>query len=319
MSQVIQRKNGIPLYLQVKEQILADIQSGIYQPGSQLPTERLLSRMIGISRNTVSQAYRELEIDGVVISWQGRGTFVRDQEDDVRFGNRRDLLIKVIDVALEESIQLGFTFDDFLELAELRAEEKTAQLHKAQIVFIECNREQVEYLSRKLEFGGVHITPVLIDDLRDQHTYALHLVKEANLAVTTFFHYDEVRQILGPHLSVLAIALDPEMETIVKMARIPKGKRAGIICRSRNFAGKVNSALKQAGIDELQMNVTTVTNKDEIMAYIRDLDVVVVSPGRRREVEEYCKDHQTLIEFVFKPDQASISLLRAALAELQQR
>ena len=319
MSQVIQRKSGIPLYMQVKERILADIQTGIYQPGDKLPTERVFSRLIGISRNTVSQAYRELEQEGVVISWQGRGTFVRDQEDDVRFGNRRDLLVKVIDVALEESLQLGFVLDDFLELAEQRVKEKAAQLHKAHVVFIECNREQVEYLSRKLEFGGVHITPVLIDDLREQRMSALRLVQQANLAVTTFFHYDEVRQILGPELSVLAIALDPEMETIVRMARIPEGKRAGIICRSMNFAGKVKSALRQAGIEELQLNVTTVTNSDEITTYIKDLDVIVVSPGRRREVEEYCKNHQTLIEFVFKPDQASISLLRAALAELQQR
>lgn len=319
MAQVIQRKNGIPLYIQVKERILANIQAGIYQPGDKLPTEREFSLQIGISRNTVSQAYRELENEGVISSRQGRGTFVRDTEDDVRAGNRRDLLVKVIDVALEESLQLGFSLEDFLELANLRAKEKTLQLHKAQIVFIECNREQVEYLSRKLEFGGVHITPVLIDELYEQQGEALRLVEQASLVVTTFFHYDQVRQILGPVPSVLAVALDPEMETIVKMARIPNNKRTGLICRSQNFAGKVKLALKQAGIDELQIHVTTVTDPNEITEYIKDLDIVVVSPGRRREVEHYCQPTQSLIEFVFKPDQASVSLLRAAIAELQLR
>jgi len=288
----------------------------VYQAGDKLPTERELSDAIGVSRNTVSQAYHDLESDGVIASWQGRGTFVCDRDDNVRLGNRRELLKKVIDMALEESLQLGFTLQDFMQLAAVRTEQKTTLLNHAQVVFIECNREQVEYLSRKLEFGGAHITPVVIDDLRKEGAPDLQLVDSADLVVTTFFHFDEVQSLLGHSRAVLAIALDPELETIVKIARIPEDSRGGLICRSDNFAGKVRLALKQAGLGKLHLDVTTTADETVLKSFLHTVDAVIVSPGRRREVERLAKPRQMVIEFIFKPDSASINLLRAALADI---
>ncbi|PWI58920.1 GntR family transcriptional regulator [Sulfoacidibacillus thermotolerans] len=318
MNRSIIRKNGIPLYVQVKERILSDIRTGVYQSGDKLPTERELSAMIGVSRNTISQAYHELEREGVIASAQGRGTFVCDRDDKVRFGNRRDLLQKVIDVALEECLQLGFTLDDFMQFAAVRVKEKAALLDQSQIVFIECNREQVEYFSRKLEFGGVHITPVIIDELRDQKRDALLLVESADLIITTFFHFDEVQQLLGEMQTILAIALDPELETIVKIARIPEQSEVGLVCRSDRFAGKVRSALRQAGLDGFTLHVSTTSDPDELARFVKGLHAVIVSPSRRREVEKACTDRQPIIEFVFRPDAASVNLLRAAVADVRR-
>lgn len=319
MANPIIRKNGIPLYVQVKNKIISDIREGVYRSGEQLPAERSLSETWGVSRNTISQAYQELEVDGVVSSRQGRGTFVADRDDKWRIANRRDLLTKVIDVALEESLQLGFSLDDFLELTIVRVRQKATMLTKAQIVFLECNREQVEYLSRKLEFGGVHIHPVVLDELRERDSPEWAAVHSADLIVTTFFHYDEVQELLDNSREVLAIALDSELETIVQIARIPLGMRVGLICRSENFAGKVTSALKQAGLDSLQIESFTTADAEALASFVDRLNVVVVSPGRRREVEAYCNKRQRVIEFVFKPDVASANLLRAAVANVRRR
>ena len=311
------RKNGIPLYVQVKEKILADIRSQVFKAGDKLPTERELSEQLGVSRNTVSQAYRDLENGGVLTSMQGRGTFVCARDQTVKLTNRRDLLKKVINVALEESLQLGFSIDDFLALADACAKEKAVSLHKAQVAFLECNREQVEYFSRKLEFGGVHIRPVILDDLKDQDRDEWHYVETADLVVTTFFHLDEVQELLGQTREILAISLDPELETIVQIARVPSGFKTGLVCRSQNFAAKVKMALFEAGLDELNLQVSTSSDPDVLAAFIEFVDVVVVSPGRRREIETYCKQQHEIIDFVFKPDAASVNLLRAALADVR--
>ncbi|MCI0182992.1 GntR family transcriptional regulator [Sulfoacidibacillus ferrooxidans] len=319
MNRTVIRKNGIPLYVQVKDKVISDIRAGIYQSGDKLPTERELSAMIGVSRNTISQAYHELEHEGVIASAQGRGTFVCDRDDKVRLGNRRDLLQKVIDVALEECLQLGFTLDDFLQFASSRAKEKATLLDQSQIVFIECNREQVEYFSRKLEFGGVHITPVIIDELRDQERDALLQVESADLIMTTFFHFEEVRELLGDTRSVLAVSLDPELETIVKIARIPVHSEVGIVCRSERFAGKIRSALRQAGLDGYILRMTTTSDMQELSQFVKGLQAVIVSPSRKREVEKAIASHQSVIEFVFRPDAASVNLLRAAVADVRRK
>jgi GntR family transcriptional regulator len=73
---VLDKSNPLPLYHQLKEVILSRIDSGAWQPGMQLPSERELCDQFGISRITVRQALTELESEGRLARDQGRGTFV---------------------------------------------------------------------------------------------------------------------------------------------------------------------------------------------------------------------------------------------------
>lgn len=316
----IVRKNGIPLYIQVKEAVLAEIKSGIWKTGDKLPTERELSEKLKVSRNTVSQAYQELEAEGVLSSVQGRGTFVCDRDNAVRIENRKDLLLKIIDVAMEEGLQLGFTLEEFAEFSAARTQEKLDFLSKVHVVFIECNREQVEYFAKKLQFdSGISITPLVLEDLiQDTERYLAEVIA-SDLVITTFFHYDEVKGLLGTRKNVLAIALDPQLETIVRIARIPAGRKIGLVCKSDNFAGKVLLALKNAGLDGMDIRAYTHKSDLSIEEIVAALDVIIVSPGRRREVEQCMVRRQEIIEFVYKPDVASINLLRAALIDLRRQ
>ncbi|MFD2171514.1 GntR family transcriptional regulator [Tumebacillus lipolyticus] len=321
MSSPITRKSGTPLYIQVKESVLAEIKRGEWKAGDKLPTERELSVKLKVSRNTVSQAYQELEAEGILSSVQGRGTFVCDRDNAVRLENRKELLLKIIDVAMEEGMQLSFTLEEFVELTALRAKEKIDLLRQVRVVFIECNREQVEYFAKRLQTdSGVSITPLVLDDFRQDVGRWQPTVASSDLVITTFFHYDEVKELLGVRKNVLAIALDPQIETIVRIARIPAGKKIGLVCKSDNFAGKVLLALKNAGIDNLAIEVfASLSSQAPITEILSQLDVVICSPGRRREVEQYAHRRQEIIEFVYKPDVASINLLRAALIDLRRQ
>ncbi|ARU61942.1 GntR family transcriptional regulator [Tumebacillus avium] len=321
MSFPITRKNGIPLYIQVKDAVLAEIKRGEWKAGDKLPTERELSEKLQVSRNTVSQAYQELEAEGILSSVQGRGTFVCDRDDAVRLENRKELLLKIIDIAMEEGLQLGFSLEEFVELTEVRAKEKIDFLRHVQVAFIECNREQVEYFAKRLQGdSGVSITPIVLDELRQEFDRYEPIVASSDLVITTFFHYDEVKDLLGVRKNVLAIALDPQIETIVRIARIPVGRKIGLVCKSDNFAGKVLLALKNAGIDNLDIEVFAgLSTPEPVSEIVSRLDVVICSPGRRREVELYAHRRQEIIEFVYKPDVASINLLRAALIDIRRQ
>src|SRR5258707_696484 len=70
--------NGIPIYVQLREQILALIGRAALKPGSQLPTMRQVAVALKIDLNTVQRAYAELERDGVLSKQRGVGTFVTD-------------------------------------------------------------------------------------------------------------------------------------------------------------------------------------------------------------------------------------------------
>jgi len=70
--------NSIPIYVQLREQILALIGRGTLKPGTQVPTMRQVAVALKIDLNTVQRAYAELERDGVLSKQRGVGTFVTD-------------------------------------------------------------------------------------------------------------------------------------------------------------------------------------------------------------------------------------------------
>lgn len=314
----LSRKSGIPLYIQLKNQIRQQIEANAWRPGFQLPTERQLASLLGISRNTVSMAYQELEAEGELISFQGKGTFVAEAAAERLSESRKQRLQRCIDDMLDTATSLGFGFAEVLDVVSEQIRAKQCLLNRIKIAFIECNREQVDYFARQLELdAGVAITPLVLGEIRSDLEYVRTIAQEVDLVVTTFFHQDEVRAMIPAERRVLAIALDPLLETIVRIARIPRGQRLGLICLSTNFAEKVVNSIRSAGIDYLPIESTIAMDEAAVQRIIERSDVLLVSPGRRREVEKLCPEGKEVIEFVYRPDQASVNLLKTALLEYE--
>ena len=68
--------SGIPIYRQIIDQIRFGIASGQLKLGEQLPTVRALAVELKVNLNTVSKAYKELEIKNILETQQGTGTFI---------------------------------------------------------------------------------------------------------------------------------------------------------------------------------------------------------------------------------------------------
>ncbi len=76
-------RSGVPIYRQIIDQVLVAISIGRLTPGARLPTVRQLAIDLHVNPNTVSRAYRELEIREIVTAQRGTGTFVAAQSSDV--------------------------------------------------------------------------------------------------------------------------------------------------------------------------------------------------------------------------------------------
>src|SRR5262245_52043966 len=68
--------SGVPIYLQLMEQVKHSIETGALRPGEQLPGIRPLAEELVINPKTVAKAYRELEHEGVIDLRHGAGAFV---------------------------------------------------------------------------------------------------------------------------------------------------------------------------------------------------------------------------------------------------
>ncbi len=67
---------GVPIYVQVRDQVLRALGAGVLAPGDQMPTMRQVAVALRIDLNTVRRAYDELERTGALTVQHGRGTFV---------------------------------------------------------------------------------------------------------------------------------------------------------------------------------------------------------------------------------------------------
>ena len=77
-SLTISQADPRPLYLQVKEQIRHRVAIGDLAPGSEIPSIRALAAAISVSVITIKRADLELELEGVIVTRQGKGSFVAE-------------------------------------------------------------------------------------------------------------------------------------------------------------------------------------------------------------------------------------------------
>lgn len=74
---VLHTESGVPVYVQLVQQVKHGIRMGTLHPDDQLPTAKEVVKALGVNPNTVLKAYRELEREGLVSPRPGAGTFVR--------------------------------------------------------------------------------------------------------------------------------------------------------------------------------------------------------------------------------------------------
>jgi len=100
--------SGVPIYLQLIEQIKRSVALGVLAPGEQLPTVKQLATDLTLNPNTVARVYRELERDGIIETSPGRGSFIRSNGG---VGNATraaaDVAAAAIDAAVREAKSIG--------------------------------------------------------------------------------------------------------------------------------------------------------------------------------------------------------------------
>ncbi|MFM7739957.1 MAG: GntR family transcriptional regulator [Planctomycetota bacterium] len=114
----LEAKDGVPIYLQVMQQIKYQIASGRLQPGEELPSIRTLAEQLLVNPNTIARAYRELETAGVVEKRRTAGTYVAENGSPLARKERLKLINERIDRLLVEAFQMGFDLDDVLKLVQ---------------------------------------------------------------------------------------------------------------------------------------------------------------------------------------------------------
>ena len=114
--------DGVPIYLQIVNQVKYLVASGRLEAGEELPPIRTLAEQLLVNPNTVARAYRELELAGLVTKRRTAGTYVSDTTSPLARRERLKIVGERIDALLAEARQMNIDTTTLIELIQERDE-----------------------------------------------------------------------------------------------------------------------------------------------------------------------------------------------------
>ena len=115
---VLDPKSGTPFYRQIIDQIKFGIASGNLKLGEQLPTVRALAVELKVNLNTVTKAYKELEIQSILETQQGTGTFIGKTEIKIPQREKEKKLESICKEFTSIAYSYGFSTDDIINFLQ---------------------------------------------------------------------------------------------------------------------------------------------------------------------------------------------------------
>jgi GntR family transcriptional regulator len=110
-------RSGLPIYIQVVNQVQAQVAGGILKPGDQLPTVRALAEDLRVNFNTVARAYRILDEARIISTQQGRGTYITEiPPPNVTEKLRKESLEALTQRYISEAMRLDFSKEEIAEI-----------------------------------------------------------------------------------------------------------------------------------------------------------------------------------------------------------
>lgn len=110
--------NNIPIYIQVMEKVKQDIVSGKLKLGVKMPSSRDYSAQLGINFNTVARVYKEMELEEILFTKRGLGTFVTKSPERIN-RLRHEMAKKQINAFINGMQKIGFTKEDMIKFIEM--------------------------------------------------------------------------------------------------------------------------------------------------------------------------------------------------------
>jgi len=298
---------------------MGEIKRGNLKVGGKMPTERELSVSLKVSRNTVSAAYNDLEQEGALKSYQGRGTFVVEESISWESHDIKNKIIKFIDLGLAEALEIGMKSEEYLELVRQRVNEKKHIMDKTVAIYVECNIEQAKLFSQQLsKNSNMDVMYLTVSDLKTMNDDTKERIESADFIITTFNHINEVSKLtVGLNKEILGVAITPNLEPIVRIARYGVDTKFAFICISEEFIFKVTGALENAGLSSVDIKYSNTTDEKELDDIIQKADVLIVSPGRNKDIKNLNSKNKEIIEFLYSLDEGSVKALKSKIIEIK--
>jgi GntR family transcriptional regulator len=114
----VNTRSGVPIYVQLMEQIQHALEVGTLVPGDALPSVRELAGELSIAPNTIAKTYNELQRLGLIESRAGKGTVVLGQAEERLRTRQQEALIERLRLVVRDGRELGLDVEELWQQFE---------------------------------------------------------------------------------------------------------------------------------------------------------------------------------------------------------
>lgn len=318
----IDKNMGIPVYKQIVNQMVEAIGSSEFKNGDKLPSERMLSVELQVSRGTITKAYYELANLDLVTLIKGKGCFVSDEKTFLSLG-RKEKAVHMITNTISNLQELGFSMSEIRIFSEIVMMEKEKNYSSIKIGIIDCNREALHAIQRQIgKLKDVTISKYLLTEitsapLQDE-------ILDFDIVITTYKHYEAILDVL-PSIAdyLIRVAMTPSKKTMIEIARVAHNKNIGILYDSLNYLGVIRNELKLVDIqleEDMHLMIDKL-NKKEIDSFLKNKEIVIIPPLTFFEVSfqrwlMLHLDNKQVIEFDYLIERGNLLYLEETIRSL---
>lgn len=330
----------VPVYRQIRDQIIDAIRSGSLVPGDKLPPERELAETLGVARGTVQKAYESLAHQGVIAVTRGRGSFVAEVPRAEPVDRRAKAVARMTDlvIALEE---MQFTHRQIGELFSVVLAEREEAVARLAVATIDCNPEAlVVYQQQIAMLARLPVSRYLLQDLGSP-AEAVRRLQSFDLIVTTTTHLAELESLV-PQLSdrLVGVAVAPASDTLLALGALAHEEIVGVVHASDRFLTIIDRWLARSGFsgrrNAFRVEVTdewpssgerVAIDLDDWRRFLARCSTLVIpagaavhiSPGFLEGLNEFRQRGGRVIPFEYRIEQGSILHLQEGLHELLRK
>jgi acyl-CoA-binding protein len=270
----------------------------------------------------VAKVFADMQREGLLSCEPGRGTFVSSaplkSKTKVEHMNK---LLEVVDDALEKAGRLGFSPDEvFLTLyaRTQAAPARTGPARRVRALFIECSRPELDLFSSELSKElSIQVDSMLVEDFDRTVKTNLAGLQGYGLIITTFYHIREVQSLLdGSGMEVVALMVDPSLDTLMRLTALPDGTVVGVACTTRPGSENMKLSIQRAGLKHLLVITGCAEKKGSLEKMIAAASVIVCSSLVEKRLRALVPKGKELIVDNKRIDPAGIAMLRSRLQEM---
>jgi DNA-binding transcriptional regulator YhcF (GntR family) len=312
---------GVPLGMQLKNQLKYLINVRQLPGGTRLPPIRNLAADLNLSAGTVAQVYRELQIEGLLQGEQGRGTFVRaflaGEDDDSQ--QRQELLDEALIAAVDRAYALGISSTTLRQHLLAILASRKRQLPVA-VVFpqLHAAQEYARRLEEALAHAAVTPLPVELAALQEGNAQALQALTKAYYVITLAMHTPVVEQALELHrlrARVISITATVTADTLDRLQALPTAGNYALLTEERNIYTALNIIQNYSPIDYRSIRKITVENASDLAAASSEVDGLLFTLGARELIEQQGIPAERLVPLNFEISQDSLHRLTSLFSE----